>query len=166
LCAMRARHSALGPERAQSACRGTAGDGSPAAKPWQGVHNKLLQPMVHSPDTIESPSSQCGRRATEGQNSPVRSTALDGSGGWGKSTMPQKAAPRWVGAPVPVEEERGRLVRSGNGEPVIETGAEATTSLPADGEASGANKMHGEGLFYGCVGGGWMGWTRQLGLGS
>jgi hypothetical protein len=163
---VRARRSALGPGRAQSACRGTAGGGSPVAKPWQGVHRKLSQPMVHSPDTIESPSSRCGRRATEGQNSPVCSTALDGSGGRGKSTMPRKATPRWVGAPGPVEEERGRLVRSGNGEPVVEIGAEAAASLPADGEASGVNKMHGEGPFYACVGGGWMGWTGWLGLGS
>jgi hypothetical protein len=70
------------------------------------------------------------------------------------------------GAPGPAEEERGRLVRSGDGEPVVETGAEAVTSLPADIEASGMDKMHVEGPFYSCVGGGWMGWTGWLGLGS
>jgi hypothetical protein len=42
----------------------------------------------------------------------------------GKSTTPRKAALRWVGAPRPTEEERGRLVRSGNGEPVVETGVD------------------------------------------
>jgi hypothetical protein len=31
--------------------------------------------------------------------------------------------------------------------------------LAMDGEASGADKMHGEGPFYSCVGEGWMGWT-------
>jgi hypothetical protein len=103
---------------------------------------------------------------TEGQNSPVRSTVQDGSGGWGKSTMPRKAAPRWVGALGPAEEERGRLVRSGDGEPVAETGVEAAASLPADDEASGVDKMQGEGPFYSYVGGRWMGWTGRLGLGS
>jgi hypothetical protein len=103
---------------------------------------------------------------TEGRNSPVRSTAPDGSGGRGKSTTPRKAALRWVGAPGPAEEERGRLVRPGDGEPVVETGAEAVASLSMDGEASGMDKMHGEGPFYSCVGGGWMGWTGRLGLGS
>jgi hypothetical protein len=80
--------------------------------------------------------------------------------------MPQKATPRWVGSLGPAEEERGRLVRSGNGEPVVETGVEAVASLPADDEASGADKMHGVGPFYSCVGGGWMGWMGRLSLGS
>jgi hypothetical protein len=80
--------------------------------------------------------------------------------------MPQKATLTWVGAPEPAEEERGRLVRSGDGEPVVETGAEAEASLPADGVDNGADKMHGEGRFYSCMGGGWMGWTGRLGLGS
>jgi hypothetical protein len=88
----------------------------------------------------------------------VRSTAPDGSDGRGMSTMPRKAALRWVGAPGPAEEEMGRLVRSGDGEPVAEIGAKVAASLPADGEASGMDKMHGEGPFYSCVGGGWMGW--------
>jgi hypothetical protein len=90
----------------------------------------------------------------------------DGSGGRGKSTTPRKAAPRWVGALGPTEEERGRLVRFGDGESVAEIGVEAVASLPADGEASGTDKMHGEGPFYSCMGGGWMGWTRQFSLGS
>jgi hypothetical protein len=42
----------------------------------------------------------------------------------GKSTTPRKAALRWVGAPRPTEEERGRLVRSDNGETVAETGVD------------------------------------------
>jgi hypothetical protein len=80
--------------------------------------------------------------------------------------MPQKAAPRWVGAPGPTEEERERLVRSGNGEPVVETGAEAAASLLTDDEASGMDKMHEEGHFYSYVGGGWMGWMGRLSLAS
>jgi hypothetical protein len=80
----------------------------------------------------------------EGRNSPMWSMVPDGSGGQGKSTMPRKAAPSWVGASGPVEKERRRLVRSGNDEPVVKTGAEEVASLPADGEASGADKMHGE----------------------
>jgi hypothetical protein len=76
----------------------------------------------------------------------------DGGVGWlrwlGKSTTPREASPRWVGASGPVEEERGRLVGSGNGESIAETGAEAVASLPADSEASGADKMQGRrGLF-------------------
>jgi hypothetical protein len=104
--------------------------------------------------------------ATKGQNSPARSTVSDGSGGRGKSTTPRKAAPRCVGASGPTEEERGRLVRSGDSEPVVETGAEAATSLLMDSEASGTDKMHREGPFYSYMGRGWMGWTGRLGLGS
>jgi hypothetical protein len=33
-------------------------------------------------------------------------------------------------------------------------------------ETGGADKMHGEGPFYSCVGRGWMGWMGELGLGS
>jgi hypothetical protein len=82
--------------------------------------------------------------------------APDGSSGQGKSTTPQKAFLRWVGAPGPAEEERGRLVRSDDGEPITEIGAAATASLPVDSEANGTDKMHGEGPFYSYVGGGWM----------
>jgi hypothetical protein len=85
----------------------------------------------------------------------------------GKSTTPQKAALMWVGALRPAEEERGRLVRSFDSEPVAVTGAKAVASLPVDGEASGADKMHGKGPLYSCVGGGgggWMGWTGWLSL--
>jgi hypothetical protein len=58
---------------------------------------------------------------------------------------------------------KGRLVRSGDGEPVVEIGAEAVSSLPTGGEAIGTDKMHWEGPFYSYVGEGWMGW---LSLGS
>jgi hypothetical protein len=84
----------------------------------------------------------------------------------GKSTTPRKAALRWVGALRHAKEERGRLVRSGDGELVAKTGAEAAASLLVNGEASGADKMHGEGPFYSCVGRGWMEWTGWLDLGS
>jgi hypothetical protein len=67
--------------------------------------------------------------------------------GWlqwsGKSTTPREASSRCVGVPGPVEEERGRLVKSVNSEPVSETGAEAVASLPTDSEASGAGKTQG-----------------------
>jgi hypothetical protein len=48
-----------------------------------------------------------------------------------------------VGAPGPVEEARGRLVRSGDGVLVAETRAEAAASLPVDSGDSGADKMQG-----------------------
>jgi hypothetical protein len=68
-------------------------------------------------------------------------------------------------APV-VGGRKGRLVRSGDGEPVTKIGAEVAASLLADSEASGTDKMHREGSFYSCVGRGWMGWTGPLSLGS
>jgi hypothetical protein len=40
----------------------------------QGVHHQLPQPTTHSPDMVESPNLQRGRRVTEGRNSPVQST--------------------------------------------------------------------------------------------
>jgi hypothetical protein len=61
----------------------------------------------------------------------------------GKSTTRWEASPRWVGAQRPMEEERGRLVRSGDSEPVAETGVEAVASLPTDSRASGMDKMQG-----------------------
>jgi hypothetical protein len=36
----------------------------------------------------------------------------------GKSATPRGASPKWVGAPRPTEKERGKLVRSGDGESV------------------------------------------------
>jgi hypothetical protein len=81
----------------------------------------------------------------------------------GKSSTPRKAALRWVGSPGLAEEERGRSVRSHDGEPIVETGAEAAASLPTDDEASGVDKMHGEDPFYSCVSGEWMGWMGRLG---
>jgi hypothetical protein len=64
----------------------------------------------------------------------------------GKSATPQGASLKWVGAPRHAEEERGRLARYGDGGPDAETGAEAVTPLPADGEARGTDKMHEGGL--------------------
>jgi hypothetical protein len=55
-----------------------------------------------------------------------------GSDGWGKSTTPQEASLRWVGALGPAREEMGKPVRSGDGEPVMETRAGAAASLPMD----------------------------------
>jgi hypothetical protein len=62
-----------------------------------------------------------------------------------KSATPREASPRWVGAPGPTEEERGRLVRYGNGELVIKMEVEMAVSVPADNEAGGVNKTHGGG---------------------
>jgi hypothetical protein len=92
------------------------------AKPWQGVHRKLPQPTMHSPDTIESPSSQRGRQATEGWNSPARSTAPelnDGEGagpsGWGATpgsseslgpTYGERGGVRWLGTDEVAEKQR------------------------------------------------------------
>jgi hypothetical protein len=77
----------------------------------------------------------------------------DGAG-WlrwsGKSATPRGTSLKWVGAPGPAEEERGRLVRSGDGELVGEIGAEAVASLLVDDEARGADKMHGRVFFYSC----------------
>jgi hypothetical protein len=143
-----ARRGTLGPGRAQSACRGTTGGGSPMAKPWQGVHRKLPQPTVHSPDMIESPSSQEGRQAMGGG-------ACGGSAGWLWWSREVDHAPESCS-------EVGGCSRTYRGR----KGAEAVASLPTDGEAHGMDKMHGEGPFYSCVGGGWMGWTGWLGLGS
>jgi hypothetical protein len=79
------------------------------------------------------------------QISPVRS----GSAGWlwwsGKSDMPREASSSWVGALGPAEEERGRPVRSSNGELVLEIEAEAVASVLADSEACGMNKTQGGG---------------------
>jgi hypothetical protein len=101
---------------------------------------------MNLPDMVKSSNSKRGRRATEGRSSSV----CGGGVGWlwwsGNSATPRGASPKWVGAPGLVEEERGRLVRSGNGEPVVEIGAEAVAPLPVDGEARGADKMHGGGL--------------------
>jgi hypothetical protein len=57
--------------------------------------------------------------------------------------MPQEASPWWVGAPGLAEGERGRLVRSSDGEPVAKMGVAAVASKPADSEASGTDKMQG-----------------------
>jgi hypothetical protein len=113
--------------------------------------------MANPPDMVESSSSKRGRRATKGRSSPVRGGGVGRLRWSGKSATPRRASSKWVGALGPAEEERGRLVRSGDGELVTEIGAEAVASLPADGEAKDADKMHGEGPFYTCVGGGWMG---------
>jgi hypothetical protein len=61
----------------------------------------------------------------------------------GKSTTPREASPRWVGAPGSTEEESGRLVRSGDSEPVTKIGVEEAASLPVESEVSGADKMQG-----------------------
>jgi hypothetical protein len=65
----------------------------------------------------------------------------------GKSATPRRASSKWVGALGPAEEERGRLVRSGDGEPVAETGAEAAASLPVDGEAKARTRCTGGSSF-------------------
>jgi hypothetical protein len=75
------------------------------------------------------------------------SSVHSGSPGWllgqGKSTMPQEASLRWVGAPGSAREERGKPVRSGDGEPVAEIVAGAVTSLPTDRKPGGLDNMQG-----------------------
>jgi hypothetical protein len=107
---------ALGLKHAQSACRGMARGSSSAAKPRQDVHHKLPKPTVHSPSSIESPSSQRGKWAMEGRNSPARSTALELNGGEGAGpsglgaalgpTYGERGGVRWLGNDE-VEENRG-----------------------------------------------------------
>jgi hypothetical protein len=63
-----------------------------------------------------------------------------------KSATPRGASLKWVGALGPAEEERGRLVRSDDSEPIAKIGAEAVAPLPVDGEAKGTDKMHRGGL--------------------
>jgi hypothetical protein len=58
-------------------------------------------------------------------------------------TTLQKTSPRWVGAPGPTGEERGKPVRSDDGEPVAETGEGAAASLPMDRRQDGAGNMQG-----------------------
>jgi hypothetical protein len=62
-----------------------------------------------------------------------------------KLATPREASPRWVGAPGPTEEERGRPVRSADGELVTKIEVEMAVSVPADNEAGGVNKTHGGG---------------------
>jgi hypothetical protein len=102
--------------RAQSACRGTAGGGSPVAKPRQVVHRKLPQHTVHSPNMIESPSSQCGRRATEGRSSPARSTAPELNSGEGVTLLVREVAPKLKEATGPMQQEWERVKGPVHGE--------------------------------------------------
>jgi hypothetical protein len=95
--------------RAQSACRGMACGGSPAAKPQQGVHRKLPHLTVHSSDTVESPSSKRGRRATEGRNSPARSTVPELNGGEGVTFLVREVASKPKEAPGPTQREWERV---------------------------------------------------------
>jgi hypothetical protein len=81
--------------------------GSPVAKPQQHAHRKLPQPMLHSPDTVERPSSKQGRWATEGWNSPTRSTTLELNGGAGVAVLVWEVALKLKEAPAPTQRERG-----------------------------------------------------------
>jgi hypothetical protein len=72
-----------------------------------------------------------------------------GSGGWGMPTMPREASPGWLGAPGPAGEERGKPIKSGDGEPIAKTGEGAAASLPADRRQDGVDNMQGGGrLLY------------------
>jgi hypothetical protein len=102
--------------------------GSSAAKPRQGVHHKLPQPTVHSPDTVESPSSKRGRRATEGQNSPARSTAPELNGGEGAGPSGRGAALGSGEALGHVYGERGGVRWLGTDEVLENRGSVAVTA--------------------------------------
>jgi hypothetical protein len=65
------------------------------------------QPMVQSPDTVESPSSKRGRWATERQNSPVQSTAPEVNSGEGITFLVREAAPKLKEDPGSTYGERG-----------------------------------------------------------
>jgi hypothetical protein len=52
----------------------------------------------------------------------VRSGGVEWLWWSGRSATPQGASLKQVGAPGPAEEERGRLVRSGDGESIMKTG--------------------------------------------
>jgi hypothetical protein len=65
--------------------------------------------MVHSPDTIESPSSHCGRRATEGQSSPVRSTTPELNDRKGVAFLVREVDPKLKEAAGPTQWEWERV---------------------------------------------------------
>jgi hypothetical protein len=56
-----------------------------------------------------------------------------------------------VGTPGPTGEERGKPVRSGNDEPVVETGAGAVAPLLTDRKPVGKGNMQGGAAFYSCA---------------
>jgi hypothetical protein len=88
---------------------------------------------------------------------------LGGFGGRGMLTMPREASLRWLGALGPAGEERGKPVRSGDGESVVEIGEGAVTSLPTDRRQDGVDNMQGGGrLLYVCARreGDGMAWAR------
>jgi hypothetical protein len=89
--------------------------------------------MVNLPDMVESSNSKRGRRAIEGQSSPVRGGGTERLQWSGKSVVPPGAALRWSGKSV----MRPRAAPRGSGAPG-----------PADGETRGADKMHRVGPFY------------------
>jgi hypothetical protein len=112
-------HGTAGSEHLMAKCR----DG---ALPWPRGY------PTHGPGKKMRAAGHWSRTATWWRISTVRG----GSVGWlrwtGKSTTPWDASPRWVGALGPGGEERGRPVRFGDGESIVETGAEALASLPMD----------------------------------
>jgi hypothetical protein len=147
VCAQCTRCDALCPRRAQSACHGTAGGGSLAAKPQQDVHRKLPQPMVHSPDTIESPNSQCGRWAMKGRSSPARSTAPELNGGEGVIFLVQEVALNLKEAPGPTQREWERVSGPVHGEWQQIGGVIGRRITGADKRAAVEAIVHGRGAF-------------------
>jgi hypothetical protein len=120
--------------------------GSPMAKPWQDVHHKIPQPTVHSPDTIESPSSQRGRRTIEGWNSPARSTEPELNGGEGAGPSGWGAALGSSQALGPTYGERGGVRWLGTNEVVENRGEARPGWLTGGRQWWGRGQMNGRGL--------------------
>jgi hypothetical protein len=127
--AARARRGVLGPSalRARAVARLTvARRGQTSA----GCTSQASQPMVNSPDTVESPSSKRGRRTTEGQNSPAQSTASELNGGEGVAFLVWEVAPKLKEAPGPTQWERGGVRRLGTGAAAENRGGCSGDGLP------------------------------------
>jgi hypothetical protein len=80
----------------------------------------------------------------------VRSGGVERLWWSGRSTTPQGASPKQVGAPGPAEEERGRLVRSGDGESIMKTGRKLRHPYRRTVKQEVRTKCTGEVFFYSC----------------
>jgi hypothetical protein len=124
-----ARHSA---EHARSTV--IARPAASAQRP--NIRKVLFYGLIATPRT--GWARRCGQQGTRaglrrgGGSHRCAAAVLGGSGSHEKLTMPRKASLRWVGPPRPAGEERGKPVRSGDGESVTETGVGAAASLLTD----------------------------------
>jgi hypothetical protein len=86
--------------------------------------------MVHSPDTVESPSSKRGRRETEGRNSPTRSTVPELNSSEGASPSGWGVALGSGEALGPAYGDRGGVRRLGTDEAMENIGGCGGDGLP------------------------------------